>query len=281
MRPKQIPSLVLCALLLYGFTLQNELITFISGPLPTVQSQAARESKLYFVHFTANWCMPCQWMDEHTYRDVTLADYVHRYYLPVKLNVDHPEGSAYRQQYEIKSLPTILIFNADGKLLDRYEESLDAGRMLQILQTHNQPANRQGATLLRPSPPKPRVDPEVVATQRPVANESTGIRPSYTPSRPDYQRLPAATPEKTTLSPETPYTIQVGAYGDYSNAAARARQIEQQIREPVSIHHTRQHQRSIYRVMIGRFASETTASNYLLRLRQFKVDGFVKDTRGW
>ena len=283
MRNMHVPSFVLGTLLLTVFTPQNDLVKFINSPLPIVQSRAVQEGKLYFVHFTANWCLPCQWMDEHTYQDVSLADYIHRYYLPVRLNIDHPEGSAYHQQYEINSLPTILIFNARGELLDRYEESLDAGRMLQILQTHNQPVNRRGAPGLRPSPPKPRVNPELAAAQPPVkiGATSTSIHPSYITHPPDYQTLPTTAEQTTTTQSETPYTIQVGAYGDHGNALARARQVERQIRESVSIHQKHQNQRSIYRVLVGQFTSESTAATYLLKLRRHQVEGFVKDSRTW
>ncbi len=117
-------------------------VKFHTGSLTTAKAQAAREGKLYFVEFMASWCTPCKWMDETTFTDTQLADYIHQNYVAVKVDIDDFDGYAYKQLYNIKLLPSFLIFNSKGELLDQYAESLSAARLLSILKKYNVPANR-------------------------------------------------------------------------------------------------------------------------------------------
>ena len=111
-------------------TLNASNINFYQGTLATAKEKAAQEGKLYFVEFTASWCMPCRWMDETTFTDPHLSTYVNNNYVPVKVDIDNFDGYAYKQTYNVKVLPTILVFNSQGKLLARYAESLAPSKML-------------------------------------------------------------------------------------------------------------------------------------------------------
>ncbi len=104
-------------------------VNFYTGSLKKVQEKAAKEGKLYFIDFVAAWCMPCRQMDETTFKDPALAAYLEGSYIASKIDVDDFDGLIYKNQYNIKVLPTILVFNASGKLLGRYEEALTAPKM--------------------------------------------------------------------------------------------------------------------------------------------------------
>ena len=101
-----------------------------------------KKASLYFVQFTASWCQPCHWMDEVTYKDPQLIDYINENYIPVKVDIDDFDGFAYKQMYDIRMLPSVLVFSSEGNLLQKYEEALAPLKMLKILQAHDVPANR-------------------------------------------------------------------------------------------------------------------------------------------
>ena len=151
--------------ILFPFFLQAsppaDQIGFLSGALSEIEKRAASEGKLYFIYFTADWCMPCQWMEKNTFKDKQLSSYVNHYYLPYKVDIDDVEGSTYKEKYEIVSLPSFLIFDSKGNLLDRFEESLSASKMLLILQSYNKPQNR---TIVR--------QPIVADSYAPVSTEA-------------------------------------------------------------------------------------------------------------
>ena len=139
----------------------NDKILFIEGHLPQVEQLAADEGKLYLIHFTAQWCMPCQWMEKNTFNNKNVAQFANDNYLAVKIDIDHPEGQEQQKKYAVTNLPTILIFNAKGQLKERWETSMDAEQMLQILRKHNIPENKQSDKVSI-------TQPEILDSPRPV-----------------------------------------------------------------------------------------------------------------
>lgn len=115
---------------------------FHKGSLSSAKNIAAREGKLYLVDFVASWCMPCKWMEETTFANAEVSQYMAENYVAVKIDIDDFDGYAYKQIYDIKILPSILIFNSKGELLEQYQESLSPSRMLKVLEKHNTAANR-------------------------------------------------------------------------------------------------------------------------------------------
>ena len=84
-------------------------VQFFSGSLPSAKAQAEKEGKLVFVDFTAQWCLPCQWMDETTFNDPQIADFIEENYIAVKIDVDHFDGVVWKEQYNIKMLPSMSV----------------------------------------------------------------------------------------------------------------------------------------------------------------------------
>ena len=144
---------------LAGFSFSG--LSFI-GSLPEAKYKAATEGKLYMVKFTANWCMPCKWMDKNTFSDSRVQTYIGSNYVPVSIDVDDFDGMVIKQQYEVQVLPTIIIFNSKGEEVSRFEESLGPSRLLSILEEHNIPANN-----IKTQAVKPVEQEEIIAEEEP------------------------------------------------------------------------------------------------------------------
>ncbi len=110
--------------------------------LASAKHKAAVEGKLYMVHFTANWCTPCKWMDSHTFTDDRVANYLSENYVPVKINVEDFDGIIIKQKNNIQFLPTILIFNSKGEEVGRFEEAIGPSKLMAILEENNIPNNK-------------------------------------------------------------------------------------------------------------------------------------------
>lgn len=122
-------------------------IPFLQKDLAEVRRMAAQEGKLYFAHFSAEWCMVCTWMEENTFQDPTLGAFVEDNYLPVKINYDEAPNQRYNEQFKITALPTILVFNSQGILLDKIQYSIEANELLRVLEQHNVARNKVSASI--------------------------------------------------------------------------------------------------------------------------------------
>jgi len=151
---------------------------FVDGTLEQVEAMAAREGKLYFVDFYANWCLPCKWMDETTFSDQQVAQFLQANYIPTKINIDDFDGFKYKEQYNVRMLPTFIIFNSSGKIVGRFEESMPPSKLLDLLQTYNTPENK-----VRRNIPMPIEEDQVipiVAEEEPIVEEESIIEaPAY------------------------------------------------------------------------------------------------------
>jgi len=259
-------------------------VNFLNASLPEVRQMASREGKPYFVHFTANWCMPCQWMEKNTYADPALSHYANANYFPVKIDIDHEEGRRYKAQYSITVLPSILVFDERGVLLDRYEESLEAPVLLKILQKHRtqglagiQVAGSTPVNTTVPDSPKPQF-----TLRRPalIPEEGTVFEAEYASARP----VPAVhIPSQTdTQTPRTNlgYGVQVGAFGDYNNAVQQVARLEKKFEQPVNIFTGKSEGKPTYTIVIGLFKTQAQAAEYLQYLNRNDIKGIVKHIAG-
>lgn len=196
---KKIIITLLIVPLFLGFSENAVKVKFFKGSLNVAKERAANEGKLYFVEFMARWCMPCRWMDETTFTDPTLVAYIQDNYVPVKVDIDDFDGFAYKQMYNIKMLPSILVFNSKGDLLAQYEESMAPSKLLEILRSHDKPENRtrslsQGlAQEERPSV-NSNLQSDVPESYDDAPQQPT-IKPA--PSRPDRVSLTNPKPQPT------------------------------------------------------------------------------------
>ncbi len=304
-------SLLVCALFCQP---AQASVHFVDAQLAEVSAMAARQGKLYFVHFTATWCMPCQWMEKNTFADSELGRYTDEHYLAVKLDIDQSEGLYYKKQYQITILPSILIFNAQGVLVDRIEESLDAIRFQERLQANDSPGNRltgqQASTKLvasvLPSPKanmrlsRPALVPETSGTsvsyETPVPTTTTSPPSNYSADVSVTATSPESTPQASTSNfvheapkpiyinepswaprSEKGYGIQVGVYSDYSNAIKKVSQLEQTFEVPINVYAQKQNDKMMYKIVVGLFASQSKAKQYLNYLNRNDLEGFVRN----
>lgn len=278
------------ALALFTVTLHAE-IQFISKPLPLVKDMAARQGKLYFVHFTAQWCMPCRWMDENTFSDPALSDFVQQHYIAVKMDIDDAYGLKCKEEFTVQKLPTVLIFNSKGEVIDRHEASIDADDLLALLQQHSR------TEAPRPMPVQAR--PENPAY--PMAGKSSSAqvapgqfsRPALIPDLPQetahemiqpsviqaasYSSSPTASVPTDAGLAQT-FTIQAAVFGDYGNAVNEVNRLEGLLRRPVNLAASVQHDKTLYKITIGNFSSRQTADDYMRYLQTKSISGFVKTT---
>lgn len=101
-----------------------------------VVQKAKQEQKPYFVDITADWCLPCQLMDETVFQDHLVKQFTAENYLAVQLDAQDFDALILKSSYKVTTLPTILFFDYTGKLIGK-EEGLQTGTsFLEILKQY-------------------------------------------------------------------------------------------------------------------------------------------------
>src|SRR5258708_3895929 len=83
--------------------------------LPDAQKVAAKEKKVIFVDFWAEWCGPCKQMLSTTYKDSKVVE-KSKGFVPVLVNIDKQEDLA--KKYKVEAIPTVIFMNSKGKILE-------------------------------------------------------------------------------------------------------------------------------------------------------------------
>ena len=79
---------------------------------PTTFEQAQRDGKPVLLSIGAVWCYWCQVMDEDTYTDPEVADFINAYFVPVKVDNDHrPDINS---RYNVGGWPSTVFLTGHG-----------------------------------------------------------------------------------------------------------------------------------------------------------------------
>ncbi len=184
-------------------------VDFIKGGMTTAKSRAIKEGKLYMAFFYTDWCLPCKWMEDNTFKDKEVIDFLNKNYLSVKVNIDDFDGHAQRTQFNVEFLPTIIVFDQGGGILGKYEESLSPKRFLELIQGHRfDLANKAIKLSGIPSAPKQDEIPKSVPVTQPkeevaVKTEKTKDKPADKPAeKPVDKRVVNKTEKPAEKSPD-------------------------------------------------------------------------------
>lgn len=285
-------------------------VKFFQGNLSSAKEVAGQEGKLYFAEFSASWCAPCRILEETTFSDPSVVDYISKNYIPVKVDIDDFDGIALKQVYNVQTIPTIIIFNSKGKLLEKYDQSLPTSKMLQLLKKHNIPANRVKTVSTAMTSPQggaqnsyydasPRIKP---SANKPKLREShspmrtTGT--PGTPSRPDKNpATPARVEENLAIAPvgqsipegdglyrftvnlqaSQGFSVQIGAFREYGNVLREVARVQKMFEQPILVHIVKKGDQSTYKILVGAFTTRQQAIDYQSQIKRQGVAGVIKD----
>jgi thioredoxin-related protein len=89
--------------------------------------KAAKEQKLCLIDFTATWCGPCKKMEQDTWADAGVREWLAANAIAIQIDTDEYEDLAHR--YEIRGIPAVIAVR-DGKEFDRSVGYKDPARFL-------------------------------------------------------------------------------------------------------------------------------------------------------
>jgi len=261
MKKFQLYLIVTLVQLIFSMSYANDIkINFASVNINDARKQAGSEGKLLFIDFYAAWCSPCKWMDQTTFRDENVAKLLNNNFVSVKVDIDEIPGYELKNTYDVKYLPTMLIFNSQGQLLDRVEETLSPRKLLILLEKHNSSENKEiQRHEFNTSPSATLKNQEVVVSE------------SMQQSRDEYH--------KYFYSPQTgtTYRVQVGVFERYQGASDMVNTLRQLFTEPVSVINEYKNNSPVFKVRIGQFSSSEEAEKFKLILKsEYNMEGIIQ-----
>jgi len=227
-------------------------VRFYSGSFENAKEKAGNEGKLFFVEFYADWCTPCKWMDKTTFKDKNVVAQLNENYVPLKMDIESGEGSNLKEQYSIRMLPTILIFNSQGRMVERVEKTLGSESLNSLLTFHNNPSNRLVTSHVPNSRPTS------------FSNENG----------PNLDRLYSQ--YKMAERFKTNYKVQVGNYLDYAEAYKQVKELKETFIEPIVVLNDYVNNKTHYKVLLGEFKTIDEAESFRKILQKdFEIESIV------
>ena len=241
---------------------------FTEASVQGMQQRAADEGKLYFLLFTADYIMTCNWMEKEVFTDPTLRSYLNQAYLGLKVDINQATGQALQQQYEVTQLPSVLVFSCRGQLLGRHTGTVPADELLEELKAYDRPAFRQ--------PIKMEVaEANVLPSPEPILSLSM---PRLIPDGPPATTV-SSTPayaKPATRSYAAPYSVQLGVFGSKANAEDARVAMRAKCAREINIVAGQSSGTTIYRLLTGRYYDKEQARHCQRQLQADGIDSFVK-----
>ncbi len=105
--------------------------------------QAKKSGKPIFVDAFADWCGWCHKLDQEVYSSPKFVNYMERY-IPLKIDVeDGATGTQFAEKYAITGLPTLLVTDPNGILINRIGGFMDADELIQDLESIQRLVDRE------------------------------------------------------------------------------------------------------------------------------------------
>ncbi len=229
-------------------------IKFYNGSFDSAKTKAKGEGKLFFVDFYANWCTPCKWMEESTFKDPEVVTVMEQNYIPYKVDIDKQEGYALKKKYGVKLLPTLLIFNKKGDLVERVEETLDARKLSGLLKFHSE-------------------NNVVGMSHEPNRSPSSATQPSSDAD--ELEQLYKDYRAKLERENRT-FNAQIGNYANYQEASQFVVSIKKKFLEPIIVLADHKNGTTNYKVLLGQFSTIEEADSFVkILMNDFDMQAIV------
>ena len=133
--------LVLATLLFATHSLAGEKLKWRS--FNDGMAEAKKSGRKVMIDVYTSWCGWCKKMDKDTYSDATVADYLNKKYVAIKLDAESSNSLLYQgkpyterelaEAFGVNGYPSIIFLNETGEPITVYPGYADAGKFKTVL----------------------------------------------------------------------------------------------------------------------------------------------------
>lgn len=211
-----------CVLSIFVTSVRGEYleVEFKQSSISETQAEIANSGKLALIYFTADWCMPCQMLQESHFRDERVINQINNGFVSVKADYSEMDHIEWYDKYEVRMLPTLLIIDENGNEVDRIQNIRNTRQLYLFLHNHSKMSISQSNAV---KPMAYKLDK--VETERSLAREPKVVTVAHTSSNNSKSNLGVNKLVRTKNiyavdieSYESNLSIQFAAYTRYGNA---------------------------------------------------------------
>lgn len=255
--------------LFFWESIQAQLVQFRNIVFEEAFSIARQEEKGIFIYFFADWCMPCNWLEDNTLDNERNAQLLNLYFVSVKLNMDDPDVAFYKEKHAVTKLPTLIFFDKWGDMLLKVETALGPDEFFEVVSELSTPYRK-----IPPLSASPIISDQFSSDEEiPMSDEGALV---YSISQ-----LPPSNRPKYNDSYDTPRTvedvfgIEFGQYSDYAQVVKLAKELEAALDQKIALETEKVNGILQYKIIYGYFSSYNEAADKLRSLQAFNFQGKV------
>ena len=109
-------------------TVHSYAVHFSTLSISESLQKAKKENKKVLVFYSAEWCLPCNTMKNSVFKDQVIETLIHNSVIPVIVDFKAASSSEWINAYDVRILPTNIMLDADGQVVNRYEGGMEIDR---------------------------------------------------------------------------------------------------------------------------------------------------------
>lgn len=101
--------------------------------LTDVLELAQLQNKLVFVDFYADWCLPCNILDEEVFNQREVYSIINKNFISYKVDIEKTNGANLKIIFNAEHLPTLLFLDTKGKVLKRKDNTTYQTELIEMV----------------------------------------------------------------------------------------------------------------------------------------------------
>jgi len=94
---------------------------------------ARAEDKLVLADMSAIWCPACRKLDRVVFADPAVQAAIRKSYVFTRIEYESAEGEAFMDEYDLRGFPTLVILDADGRLIRELPVTFDPEQFRKLI----------------------------------------------------------------------------------------------------------------------------------------------------